>query len=654
MPRNDLELWLKKAEALYADIKQQEKQTKNSNSKIFYATFAQSIETGLRETKQALRNNGAASPQRKTKQLTEQSADSGPKANDAGKLLTELKREYITLMDSQHESKEAKGLKDSKANEADRLDSFLNSFNHWLKHRYALEYSVKVLRENLDPDSGPVIKEPLPLQFRLEQNTPSNTFRLIKASSRKPVSEDVSVLDIIDGCYNIPVYAKEGKLLIDDSEVIRFVRLHSEADKLLFFKSDRLSYVASQMYEILIETIKEIKRLSREVIDLINQTPIMDMESAFSNINPDECRQLLRLKFQSLLPGINEDRYRADKKQDTAEKSTRTLETMEDYDRIFQKAKKEVFGSAGSTLAMFYWTRKMLSAVIQNNRALERKDKGSEEKGGDKTGTGKNSHSFNRQIIVGTSITIGEEDIGHFYISPDDIISSEVSIQRADRADKWIAVQKSEKSHRLFRKDFFAVINHFINTDLNKALEKYGFRPIDLQNQLLPEIGERLDDVARIELIRSGILGTTITNLEEFSGNTDFHDTLRRYFLKPNYDNIHYPSSEKMSAVCKGLMNSNTSIMQMKYRRVLKVREEIEQKLKVQKANTCMGTQFDQKDDTINSYDYTKQLWHIIKKIQQIMIHSKPSLADIKLEQDKDVIIIKSTETIDTFTKYKK
>ncbi len=296
----------------------------------------------------------------------------------------------------------------------------------------------------------------------------------------------------------------------------------------------------------------------------------------------------------------------------------------------------------------------MLSSTIRNNRTLERKDRDSKEKNGKKTEHQKNSHSFNRQITVGTSITIGEEDIGHFYISPDDIISSEVSLQRADRADKWIAVQKSEKSHRLFRKDFFAVIKHFINTDLNKALEKYNFRPIDLQNQLLPEIRERLDDIERIELIRSGILGTTITNLEDFRDNTDFHSTLRRYFQKPTYDNIHYPSSEKMSTVCRGLMNSNTSIMQMKYRRVLKVREEIEKRLKALKADSGLGMFSSEDEDFIDNYDHTKQLWNIIKKIQQIMIHSKPSLTDIKLEQDKDVIIIKSTETIDTFTKYKK
>ncbi len=70
VPRKDLESWFKKAESLHADIKQQEKQTKNSNSKIFYATFAQSIEAGLRETKQALSNNGSASTHLKPGQTT--------------------------------------------------------------------------------------------------------------------------------------------------------------------------------------------------------------------------------------------------------------------------------------------------------------------------------------------------------------------------------------------------------------------------------------------------------------------------------------------------------------------------------------------------------------------------------------------------------
>jgi hypothetical protein len=279
-------------------------------------------------------------------------------------------------------------------------------------------------------------------------------------------------------------------------------------------------------------------------------------------------------------------------------------------------------------------------STLRNNFSLEQKSK--DKKSKDK----KNSQvDYTNYVIVGISVTIGEEDIGKFYINPDDVTSSQLSIQRADKADKWIAVRKSDKTHRLLKKDFFAVIKNFIDKDLNPALHGYGFKEIKLHHQLLPEIQERLADDRRIDNIRSAILGTIITNLEEFKESKEFHQTLKRYFKKPEYDNIHYPESEKMSLVARGIMHSSTSILQMKYRRVLKVKYEIKERLQQLKsvvANEPLSGR--QSEDFMEEIKQTTSLMAIIAKVQQIMIFARPSLKSVKLEPDNEYVVVKLGE----------
>ncbi len=642
IPKQDLEALLKKPETLHKNIQQQEANSKTKNLKVFYQSFSKSIAAGIRETRQVLSqstNNIDTAGQK----------SSETKANKLGRLLTDLNGEYVSIMEARHQAKGTKGLNKTNADEADRLSGFLQVCDHWLKHLYALEYACNVLEKNTLLNQTSLIKDPLPLQFRLEQNIPAHTFRLIRASNRKPLPEDVSILDIINGCYKIPITHRDKKQLVDDTDVIRFIRLHSEQDNLLTFKKDALSSVAFRMYRLLLEIVRDISKTLTEVIEQINQTPMQDLESAFSGINPDECKTLLRLKFQSLLPGINEDRYHAEKKHDHQERRTRTIETMEDFDRDFQKLKKHVLGNSKSTLATYYWLRKMLTSLLRNNLNLHKKEKSqkAKETSDTKSATQAKSHfDFDTFISVGTSLTIGEEDIAKFYISPDDVITSEMSIQHVDRTDKWIAVRKSEKTHRLLKKDFFSVIKHFIHKDLNLALENFGFRTTDLNKQLLPEIHERLADVERIEIIRSGILGTTITNLDEFRDNKKFHDTLNRYFRKPNYDNIHYPDNEKLNQISRGLMHSNTSILQMKYRRVLKVREEIEEEMKLLKNRRVN----DLSESLKIKYDNIVNMKKVIGKIQRIMTHAKPSLKNINLEPPEEYKAIKASNFDESFT----
>ncbi len=639
--KKQLAILVTNTQALYKEVQQREMQTAHPVRRSFYNSFGKAIGEGLNHTRTLVKPGTITSVQTKSKRSISEAVMKVYKATSFGKSMVDLKRKYIEVMEAQHQASKNKGLKETDADEADRLASFLEIAAHWLKRLHALEYAGDVLKENLEMEEYPLEKEPLPLQFRLEQDTSDLTFRLIRASLRKPFPEDISILDVINDCYSIPIFMKEGMQLVDNPEVIRFLRLHSEKDNLVIFKQDDLSHLAQQMYQILLNTINEIKRLFDLVVHFINHTPMQDLEHAFADINPEECRSLLRKKFQSLLPGINERHYRKETKNENAEQSVRTQETMEDYHREFLKLKEEIFGTLKTTMATSYWLRRMIMSTLRNNFTLEQKSK-------DKKAKDKKDGliDFANYVVVGISVTIGEEDIGNFYINPDDVKSSKLSIQRADKADKWIAVRKSEKTHRLLKKDFFGVIKNFIDKDLNPALSEYGFKQIELNNQLLPEVHERLADERRINDIRSAILGTIITNLEEFRESRGFHQTLRLYFKKPEYDNIHYPEAEKMSLVARGIMHSSTSILQMKYRRVLKVKDEIKERLQQLKSvisNEPLSSR--QSEDFKEEIKQTTYLLGIIIKVQQIMIFARPSLKDVKLEPDNEYIVVKLGES---------
>ncbi|MBU2513839.1 hypothetical protein KJ966_21070 [bacterium] len=639
---NDLRSWISKPEALYKELQYLELQTGNPTKRAFYASFAKAVDEGIGVIKENIRPEPAAIQVESKQQTIVGRIIKTYKAATLGKALTDFKRRYTEIMEAQLHASQAKGLKNSTADEADRLQSFLAVTSYWLQRHHALEYAFNVLNENLNLKEYPIDKEPLPLQFRLEQSTSAHIFRLVRANAKKPYPEDRSILDIINDCHTIPVHSKGGNQVVEDPEVIRFLRLHSQENKLGIFKNDNLSQIAQQMYYILVNTLNDIDQLSENVISAINLTPLSDLEYAFSDINPEECRSLLRRKFQSLLPGINEQHRLKQGKPGDKDQSTRTFDIMEDYNREFQKEKEVVLSNPKPAMATAYWLRRMLTAVIKNNFSLEQKDR--EHKSGTPAMQKHSQLTLSRYFLVGTSITIGEDDIANFHINPDDVKSSELSIQRVDRTDKWIAVRKSEKTHRILKKDFFSVTKDFIEKDLNPALVKFGFDEIDLNNQLLPEIHERLADEQRIETIRSAILGTIITNLEEFRKSEEFHATLRRYFKKPTYNNLHYPENEKLALVAKGLAHSSTSILQMKFRRVLKVKEEITDRLhELQAVIETEPMSRNQAENFQEEFKLVKSLMGILNKIQQIMIYARPSLKDVKLQPDSDIHVFKAT-----------
>jgi hypothetical protein len=314
---------------------------------------------------------------------------------------------------------------------------------------------------------------------------------------------------------------------------------------------------------------------------------------------------------------------------------------MEDYERRFQKQKDGTLSSIKSTLAMSYWLRKMLTSVLRNNQLY----KGAKSKG---------DQLSDDTVKVGISNTIGDEEISNFFINPDDIISAQGLIQRADRADRWMLVSKSEKMHRLHKKDFFSILQHFVQKDLNMILLDYGFREIDLRRQLIPELQERLEDIERIEAIRSAILGTGILSMEDYVGNTKFHNVFRRYFQKADYDNFNYPEREKFGAIAEGLMHSNTSILQMKYRKVLGVKEEMENRIKELKQIVRDRYNVEDRNEVKAQIQRTTGLNKILTKVLSIMILAKPSLQQVKLEGERffppdcSSILIKGGDTEDS------
>jgi hypothetical protein len=562
--------------------------------------------------------------------------------NDLAKQLHPLQLAYATTMESRQEStKSSYGLKNADADEADRLNSFIKQIDYWFKFRLALENAKQLLEDNLKRQEITVDKPQLALQFKLEKDSYNGTYRFIKSSSKKATAEDMTILDVLDKCRALKSFKKNEKVLIDDKDVIRFLRMHSEPDKILIFKNDTLSHLSEQMYDIFIEGVMGLKILMSAVIKLINCTPMKDLEPAFYGINPDDCKLLVKLKFQSLLPGLNEDHYYIAKNGKPQKRKIRTQETMEEYDRKYRKLESEVLGSIKSSLATLYWVRKLVTSVLRNNGMYKSLTAQS----------GKVVEKPDSQFMtIGISNTIGDEEISHFYINPDDIIASEGSIQRSDRTDKWMLVSKSEKLHRLPKKDFFSILQLFFQKSLNVALNQFEFKEVDVKTELLPEIQERLEDVERIEAIRSTMLGTGILTLEDFSQNNQFHTIFKRYFKQPDYDNFNYPDREKLCAIAEGLMYSNTSILQMKYRKVYHVKEEINHQLKGLKQLLQQDDARNKNNNNEKQFQYYTDLKQIILKVLSIMELAKPSLTQIQIDpidfetgQEKDVFIIKGS-----------
>lgn len=588
-------------------------------------TSAQTNRSGIAHESQNLPapNNLIAPSKTATAQTATINDISLDQTNSLAQNFFKLHKEYTAIMeDRKQNAKTYQSIKNKAADEQDRLNCFIKVVDHWMSIRFAFENINEILTLNLENTDIYVEKKPLPLQFRIEKNPNTGTYRFIKASLKTSTVNDQTVFDLLDDTLNLKILKRGAHVLIDHSDVIRFVRLHSSENNLLQFRGDALSRIAEKMYNLFTSMATGLRVMERKSIGLLNRTPMNELEYAFFGINPEDCKELIRYKFQSLLPGLNEDHYYLQKDGKKRERKERTRDTMDSYRKKFQDSSQTIFSSVKSTVAVSFWLRKLITIVLSNEK----------QKKADTENPPKNP-----TLDVGISNTIGDEDIMNFYIDPDDIISSEGVLQRADRADKWLMVNKSEKLHRLLKKDFLSILHTFVQADLNVALKRFGLAPIDFKNDLIPEVEERLADIDRINIIRSGILGTGMTTLEDYCNNTIFHKTFRTYFNEKRSTFTNYPYKEKVRSIAEGLIQSKTAILQMKYRKILLVQSELTERIenlgKALKKEKGGGVK-----EIKQQYQVHLSLNNILERVKMIMELAKPSLKNVQLETDDMVI----------------
>lgn len=635
--KDELVAIIKNLQALNLIIKDKEVKEEQPQNKVIYELFSKIVERFLQQLKLSMTPRAATSqtsPKLNTKRENalaikqeflptaiapseEEKVNRFEETNSISVKLFKLHKDYSAIMEAR---KEKSKLHSKAADELDRLNCFMKVVGHWMEIRCGFEHIIQVLSENIKNTDLYVDKKPLPLQFRIEKNPHSGTYRFIKASPKTSTSNDQTVFDMLDETLKLKILKRGKHLLVDHSDIIRFIRLHSVKNNLLQFKEDALSEVASRMYQLFSTMAVELQTLSKRTIRLINQTPMNELEYAFFGVNPEDCKVLLRYKFQSLLPGVNEDHYYLQKEGKKRSRKERTRDTMDSYKKKFIASSNDILSNVKSTMAMSFWVRKLLTIVLKNDK----------QKKVDAEHPPKIPY-----LDVGISNTIGDEDIMNFYINPDDIISSEGVLQRADRADKWLMVNKSEKLHHISKKDFFSIINTFIQADLNVALKKFGLKPIDFKDDLLPEIEERLSDIERIDIIRSGILGTGITTLEDYCTNTLFHKTFNTYFNEKKTAYTNYPYKEKVRNIAEGLVQSKTAILQMKYRKILSVQNDLLKRIEDLKSVLKGGGE---SLELKQQYQLNKKLNDILERIKMIMELSKPSLKKVQLETGDMVV----------------
>lgn len=645
---NEISAIIQKLEELIVQIEKKEISDTHPQNKVIYELYVKVVEHFLQQVnvfKQSIKPESnvcypavPATPIQKTKAIVPQKEhlpspvplveDTPPyntfeETNVLAEKLFILHQEYSAIMeDRKQNAKTYQSIKNKTADELDRLNCFMGVVDYWMGIRFAFENLINILSENIENTDLYVEKKPLPLQFRIEKSPHAGTYRFIKASPKTSTENDQTVFDILDETLKLKILKRSNHILIDHSDIIRFVRLHSVANNLLQFKEDTLSKIASNMYDLFSSMAAGLRTLNKKTITLLNQTPMNELEYAFFGVNPEDCKILLRYKFQSLLPGLNEDHYYIQTEGKKRVRKERTRDIMDGYRKKFIESSEEILSHVKSTVAMSFWIRKLLTIVLKQEK-LKKVDK--------------EKPPQTPYLDVGISNTIGDEDIMNFYINPDDIISSEGVLQRADRADKWLMVNKSEKLHRIPKKDFFSILNTFVQNDLNVALKKFGLEPINFKDHLIPEIEERLSDIDRIDIIRSGILGTGITTLDDYCNNTIFHKTFNTYFNEKKSGFSNYPYKEKIRSIAEGLVQSKTAILQMKYRKILLVQSELLGRIKNLKA-ALNRSEPSQAIEIKRQYQLNRKLNHILDRIKMIMELAKPSLKQVRLETEDMVL----------------
>jgi len=455
---------------------------------------------------------------------------------------------------------------ESKSDSAPELTDFMSIVDLWLKHRYGLEYSIRVLHQNLNPELIRQIGGGMPLKFRVESQESPHLFKALIAKSSHVSKLDQTILDVISRTPDCQNRQQWNDFALQEKKIASFVQEHSEPGQQLEFDDDPISRIAAKIYQRFLRIMESLQPLQEWAINLIDQTPLQDLEKTIEEVKPEDCRTLLRYKIQSILPGINDDHYRAKQENARSMRSIRTTMLINSNTRKFQEAFEEMSPSFKSLLAFKLWLRKTLVNILRNNQGPVKSLGG--------------TRQFQEPTInVPINLTLGEENIKHYFVDEVDITSAKGGAQRSSKGESWVKIITSEKLHRIIKKDFFSIIYDLCQENLNPAFEKLGLAPIDFKNQFIPEINERIEDKLRIDQIRSGMLGTTISSIHTFTENHDFHTLFRRYFQVAAYNQIQYPYREKFNLLADELSQANPTMLQIKFRKILTVQYQVEDQI---------------------------------------------------------------------------
>ncbi|MCP4295769.1 MAG: hypothetical protein GY786_09200 [Proteobacteria bacterium] len=607
-----------KVNTLHCEIKNLEEKLNSTKSGPFFKHFALSIDEGLKSlTDMAKIDDELPLIMDKWAPITMELDSIKSYTADLISKITEQEDKFIVLC-NENAPRRSSAEKDSDL--TPELTDFMWFIDRHIKNRYGIEHSLKTLNSNLNPKIVRKSGEVPSFKFRIEPIKVPHTYKIVATRSNQVSRLDQTIVDLLT---QVPILKNRivcEKYALKNKKVVPFVKMHSEKNQLGFFKQTPGGQIASKLFEILLDLLQSLEPLRVSVVQLINRSPLMDLEKVFENMNSDEVKGVIRKKFQSWLPGLNDDRQRIAQNKTHLMRQIRTIKTMNKFEQELQNELKRVSGSLKQVLALRFWVTKLLITVQKNNRVIESKALG-------KPKSPKNT------LNVGINFTIGAHDPEQFLIDPEDIIADKESFQRTSKKDQWVSVNTSEKMLRMDRGDFYIILKDFFENNLNPLLKRFGFDDIEFMKELMPEVQERMEDEERIQQIRSGILGTTLSKADDFINSYRFHNLFRQFFQTSDYSKTQYLYREKFSLLSGEMAQSNISIIRIRYRRINVIKEEIELKIKQLKKHLHKTETPKNEIQLKIRYKHLKNLLPLLNTIIQVMQDANPTLEEAKIPE---------------------
>ncbi len=607
-----------KVNTLHCEIKNLEKKLNSTKSGPFFKHFALSIDEGLRSlTDMAKIDEEMPLTMDKWAPITMELDSIKSYTIDLISKITTQEDKFRAL-GNENAPRRSSTEKDSDL--APELTDFMWFVDRHIKNRYGLEYALKSLNSNLNPK---IIRQPgeVPsFKFRIDPTKDPHIYKTVVTRSNQVSRLDQTIIDLLT---QVPILKNRivcEKYALKNKNVVPFVQMHSEKNQLGFFKQTPEGQIASKLFEILLDLLQSLEPLRMSVVKLINRSPLMDLERVFEDMNSDEVKGVIRKKFQSWLPGLNDDRQRIEQQKTHLMRQIRTIKTMNKFEQDLQRELKRISGSSKKVLALRFWVTKLLITAQKNNRVVE------------SIALGKPKFPKNT-LNVGINFTIGDQDPEQFLIDPKDIIADKESFQRTSKKDQWVSVNTSEKMLRMDRGDFFVILKDFFENNLNPLLKRFGFDGIEFMKELMPEVQERMEDEERVQQIRSGILGTTFAKADDFINSYRFHNLFRQFFQTPDYSKTQYLYREKFSLLSGEMAQSNLSIIRIRYRRVNAIKEEIELKIKQLKRHLHKTESPRNEIQLKIRYKHLKNLLPVLNTIIEVMQAANPTLEEAKVPE---------------------